>query len=262
MTARRKKPAPIFLFTDFGEHGPYVGQMKAAIHRIAPTLTVVDLCHDLAPFQIRPAAHLLAALLPHLPPEACVVAVVDPGVGTARRGVMLEADGIRVIGPDNGLLAIAARRARRAVWRYLAEPADGISVTFHGRDWFGPIAARLQDGRCPPLIPLGDEDRPEGLGWLPDWNHVVYIDAYGNAMTGLRADGLGVEDVILIRDEIEIRHARTFGEVPYGKPFWYANSCGLAELAVSQGDAAGQLRLTVGHAFDIRPQPRAAPDAT
>lgn len=262
MTAPSEMPAPIFLFTDFGGHGPYVGQMKAAIHRIVPTLTVVDLCHDVAPFQIRPAAHLLAALLSYLPAGACVVAVVDPGVGTARRGVMLEADGIRVVGPDNGLLAIAARRAERAVWHYLAEPPDGIAVTFHGRDWFGPTAARLQTGRCPPLIPLGNEDHPEGMDWSPDWNHVIYIDGYGNAMTGLRAEGLRVEHVILIRHETAVCHARTFGDVPYGKPFWYANSCGLVEISVNQGNAARQLGLTVGHAFDIRSQPCVVPEAT
>ncbi|MGB5234210.1 MAG: SAM-dependent chlorinase/fluorinase, partial [Candidatus Macondimonas sp.] len=93
---------PLVLFTDFGLAGPYVGQMKAAIHRVAPHAVVMDLCHDLAPFAPRPAAYLLAALLPYLPVGACVVAVVDPGVGTARRGLVLEGSGMRLIGPDNG----------------------------------------------------------------------------------------------------------------------------------------------------------------
>jgi S-adenosylmethionine hydrolase len=262
VTPSDQPPPPIFLFTDFGGNGPYVGQMKAAIHRIAPTLAVVDLCHDVAPFQARPAAHLLAALLPHLPAGACVVAVVDPGVGTARRGVLLEADGIRLVGPDNGLLAIAALRAKHALWRYLPAPAQPVSTTFHGRDWFGPVAARLQSGQSVALGAPADEDQPEGMAWPVDWNHVIYVDGYGNAMTGLRAEGFGVNDVCLIREDMEVRHARTFGEVPRGAAFWYANSCSLVELAVNQGHAARELDLRVGQAVEIRRLSGSAQDAT
>jgi len=252
VTARGPTAPPIFLFTDFGGDGPYVGQLKAAIHGINPALAVVDLCHDVAPFQVRPAAHLLAALLPYLPTGACVVAVVDPGVGTARRGVLLEADGFRLVGPDNGLLAVVAQRAKRAIWHYLPEPTDWVSATFHGRDWFGPVAARLLDGQHVDLRPADEPNPPEGMDWSTDWNRIIYIDGYGNAMTGLRADGFGVEDVLLLRDAVEIRHARTFAEVPPGEAFWFANSCGLVEPAVNRGHAARQLGLAVGQHIDIR----------
>lgn len=261
MDSGRASP-PIFLFTDFGRYGPYVGQMKAAIHGIAPALAVIDLCHDVAPFQARPAAYLLAALLPQLPTGSCVVAVVDPGVGTARRGLLLEADGIRLIGPDNGLLAAAALRARQAAWRYLPEPPEAASATFHGRDWFAPLAARLQGGESLTLQAPSAEDRIDGMAWPTDWDHIVYIDRYGNAVTGLRAGEIGTDAVLVLGEETEAHHARTFGDVALGEAFWYINSCGLVEIAVNQGDAAREFGLAVGQGIRVRRRPGAVPGAT
>ncbi len=241
---------PLVLFTDFGLAGPYVGQMKAAIHRVAPHAVVLDLCHDLAPFASRLAAYLLAALLPYLPVGACVVAVVDPGVGTARRGLVLEGSGMRLIGPDNGLLAVAAQRLDRPCWHALPPPQEVFSVTFQGRDWFAPAAARLQTGRELALQALGAH-LPEGSDWPPDWACVIYIDRYGNAMTGLRADTLPVNSVLEMAGR-RLVGGRTFADVPVGEAFWYANSCCLVEIAVNQGQAARMLDLEVGAPIVVR----------
>jgi len=177
---------PLMLFTDFGLEGPYVGQMKSAIYRVMPQAVILDLCHDLTPFAPRPAAYLLAALLPYLPVGACVVAVVDPGVGTARRGLVLEGSGMYLVGPDNGLLAVAAQRLDRPCWHALPPPQEALSATFQGRDWFAPAAARLQAGQEIALQALGAYP-PKGSDWPSDQACVIYIDRYGNAMTGLRA---------------------------------------------------------------------------
>lgn len=237
--------APIFLFTDFGLPTPYVGQMKAAIHRVAPAVQVVDLCHDLTPFQPRPAAYLLAALVPHLPVGASVVAVVDPGVGTSRRGLVLQGSGIRLIGPDNGLLAITAHRLVDASWAALPDPASDACATFHGRDWFAPVAGRLHTSQPQALRDLEDIT-PMGAAWPEDWAAVIYVDRYGNAMTGLRADRYMGQDQILKVGGRAVRAARTFADVPVGEVFWYANSIGLIEIAINQGDATRQLGLEVG----------------
>lgn len=241
---------PLVLFTDFGLAGPYVGQMKAAIHRVDPRAVVLDLCHDLAPFAPRPAAYLLAALLPYLPVGACVVAVVDPGVGSARRGLVLEGSGMRLLGPDNGLLAIAAQRLGQPRWYALPAPDETLSLTFQGRDWFAPAAARLQAGREVALQTLGAHS-PEGSDWPPDWACVIYIDRYGNAMTGLRAEALPINSVLEAGGR-RLMHGRTFADVPVGEAFWYANSCGLVEVAVNQGQAARLLDLEVGTPIVVR----------
>jgi S-adenosylmethionine hydrolase len=241
---------PLVLFTDFGLAGPYVGQMKAAIHRVTPQAVILDLCHDLTPFAPRPAAYLLAALLPYLPVSACVVAVVDPGVGTARRGLVREGSGMRLIGPDNGLLAVAAQRLDQPCWHALPPPQEALSLSFQGRDWFAPAAARLQTGRELALQALGAHP-PEGSDWPPDWACVIYIDRYGNAMTGLRAEKLAINCVLEVGGR-RLVGGRTFADVPVGEAFWYANSCDLVEIAVNQGQAARMLDLEVGTPIVVR----------
>lgn len=241
---------PLVLFTDFGLAGPYVGQMKAAIHRVAPHAPILDLCHDLAPFAPRPAAYLLAALLPYLPADACVVAVVDPGVGTLRRGLVLEGDGLRLVGPDNGLLAIAAQRMTQARWSVLPPPQGRVSASFHGRDWFAPAGAQLQMAQDVGLQTLGSHP-PEGSDWPADWASVIYIDRYGNAITGIRAETIPADGLLDLGKRLLAR-SRTFADVPRGEAFWYVNSCGMVEIAVNQGQAARMLDLEVGTPVMVR----------
>ncbi|MQX36252.1 hypothetical protein GHC57_06945 [Roseospira navarrensis] len=241
----------IALFTDFGLDGPYTGQMKAVLHAAAPDVPVVDLCADAPLFDPMGAAYLLAALAPILPREAIVVGVVDPGVGSDRGTIMLEADGRWFVGPDNGLFALIARRAEtvRAFPAFAAEGA--VSASFHGRDIFAPAAARLARGERPDAataLPPGTVDRPD---WPDDLDRVVYVDRYGNVMTGRRAWTLkGATD--LIAHGRPARRARTFSDVPVGQVFWYENANGLAELAVNQCRADTGLGLKVGDPITVR----------
>jgi S-adenosylmethionine hydrolase len=224
----------VCFFTDFGLADPYVGQMHAAVAGVAPAVRVIDLMHAAPAFRPKPSAYLLAALLPGLPRDAVVCAVVDPGVGTERRVVMVEADGRRLIGPDNGLLAIAARRAQVAVWHEVTWRPERLSASFHGRDIFAPAAARWAMGEAPDHIPL--QSPPVGADWPDDLAEIIYIDHYGNCMTGLRA----------AQADLCFARRRTFAEAGLGEVFWYENSCGLAEIAVNQGSAHRELGLEVG----------------
>jgi S-adenosylmethionine hydrolase len=238
----------IFLYTDFGVEGPYVGQMRAAIARHAPQLPVIDLCHDLAPFDSRSAAYLLAALVPWLPPAALVVGVVDPGVGSARKAVVLQADGRRFIGPDNGLFSQVARRAQTAHWQELLWHPPILSASFHGRDLFAPAAAQLAQGITSMTGDLAQA--PVGGDWPQDLAQIIYVDRYGNAMTGIRACHLQPDRCLKVGGRL-LSHALTFSAVPVGAAFWYENANGLVEIAVNQGRADEMLTLTCGSAVTI-----------
>lgn len=233
----------LVLFTDFGATGPYVGQVKAVLARAAPQRAVIDLLHEAPAFNARASAYLLAALAPSIQGGATFVCVVDPGVGTQRRALALRADGRWFVGPDNGLLDIVGLRANLAEWWEIQWCPEDLSATFHGRDLFAPVAARLARGEPPPGVrcdsPLAQRN------WPADLPEVIYLDPYGNAATGLRARIVGPE-VVLQANRRCFQPARTFGDAPAGAAIWYENSSALAELAINQGSAAGSCALTVG----------------
>lgn len=238
----------IVLFTDFGWNGPYIGQMKAVLAASAPGVPVIDLMHDAPAFSPYAASYLLAALIEDLPWDAVICAVVDPGVGGARPPVLAEADGRRLIGPGNGLFEMALRNAssHRALYRLTREPVR-LSASFHGRDLFAPAAAALAMGESLPVAPF--EGARPGEDWPDDLARVIYIDAFGNAMTGLNADRLG--NAALMVGGRRLPRGRTFVEQPPGMAFWYANSCGLAEIAINRGNAARQLELEPGSQISL-----------
>ncbi len=239
----------IYLYTDFGASDVYVGQMHAAFAFHAAGVPLIDIFHNAPPFQIAANAHLLAALCGRLPAHSVVCAVVDPGVGSDRNGVVLEADGIYFVGPDNGLLSVIAARAKKfQAWKIIWQP-EYLSATFHGRDIFAPITAWIGRGEFPAdklavLNQLGVQSGPQDL---PE---IIYIDHYGNAYTGLRCLGLKADAVLSVKG-IRLQRARTFSDLPLGKEFWYENSLGLAEIAVNQGSAATRFGLQIGDAVSF-----------
>lgn len=237
----------IFLFTDFGTHGPYLGQLRTVLAQAAPAVPVIDLVNDAPAFQPLAAGHLLAALVPGLPPASVVVGVVDPGVGSARLPVAMQADGRWYVGPDNGLFEVAAARAETASWHAIAWCPPRLSASFHGRDLFAPVAARLATGllEAEVLQPL-----PERFGNGADLAEVIYCDGYGNAMTGLRAKALDRCAALHIGEQ-RIGHAATFCEAAPGAALWYRNSLGLVEIAINRGDAAKLLGLAIGSPFTV-----------
>ncbi len=239
----------IFLFTDFGTLGPYNGQVKAVLMRAAPTVPVIDLFLDAPMYDPRLSAYLLAAYAETFMPGDVFLCVVDPEVGTNRRPLVLYADGRWFVGPDNGLFELVRRRSRDLhVWVIEWIPTN-LSATFHARDLFAPIAARLARGEASPGVQLAPDSiaRPN---WPDELPRIIYIDAYGNAMTGLRAKTLG-RNTLLEAAGRPIRRGRTFADVPPGECLWYANSNGLAEIAINQGRAAEALGLHLGTLIDV-----------
>lgn len=231
---------PIFLFTDFGGSGPYVGQLHVALQGRGRPLAVTDLMHDAPAMRPDLAAYLLPAVCQPLP-RGVVLGVVDPGVGGSRAGVIVDTGRLQFVGPDNGLFSRLSgiESVTRIDWR----PPD-VAATFHGRDIFAPVAARLARGEPVDGSPWSP-DRLVGADWPPDCPQIIYIDGYGNAMTGIRAATMAPERELCIADR-RLRHAATFCDVPQGEAFWYGNSQGLVEIAVSGCSAAAVLGLALG----------------
>ena len=234
----------IVLFTDFGLEGPYTGQVKAVLHRTAPDVPVIDLFSDAPAGRPKPAAYLLAAYGDWFPPGTVFLGVIDPGVGGPRAPVIVEAEGRWYVGPDNGLFELVRRRAESArVWGILWRPKT-MSESFHGRDLFAPVAGQLARGDYPTHKPRAFEiSRYDD--WPDDLLEIVYVDRYGNAMTGLRGNLLSTDARLAVSGRV-LEHARTFSDVPAGEAFWYENSNGLVEIAVNAGRAANALQLEIG----------------
>ena len=241
----------IVLFTDFGLEGPYTGQVKAVLYRTAPGVPVVDLFAHAPAQRPKPAAYLLAAYGVWFPPGAVLLAVIDPGVGTRRAALIVEAEGRWYVGPDNGLFELVIRRAAAARTWEIPRPPGPLSASFHGRDVFAPAAAQIARGELPSHMP-----RQAHIGrhvdWPDDLPEIVYIDGYGNAMTGLRAAQLSKGARIVAAGRCLAR-ARTFSDFPAGEAFWYENSNGLAEIAVNAGRADAALDLAVGAPVAVLP---------
>ncbi|MDH3514345.1 MAG: SAM-dependent chlorinase/fluorinase [Gammaproteobacteria bacterium] len=234
----------IALFTDFGLTDPYVGQMHAVLAREAPGVPVVDLFHSVPSFNIRAGAYLLPAYSRDFPPETVFVCVVDPGVGGVRRPVMINADSRWYVGPDNGLFEMVRRRAREHQCHVIRWRPAKMSASFHGRDLFAPVAARLARGEMPDAEPA-ELAAPPDAPWPEDLPEIIHIDHYGNVITGLRAISVSTSREIRAGGEV-IKYARVFSEVPPGEVFWYENANGLVEIAVHGGSAAVRIGCKPG----------------
>lgn len=233
----------IVLFTDFGFRGPYVGQMQAVIAQQLPDIPIICLFDDAPRFDPRASAYLLAAYVSEFPPGTVFLCVVDPGVGSdSRKPVVCKVDGRWFVGPGNGLFDVIAQRGVESIWWEITWQPDKLSSSFHGRDLFAPVAAMLARGESPPgkLI-----ENPEFSAEPDDWQYIIYIDGFGNAMTGIRADGISSGTKFKVGDQI-LGRADTFADVPVGQAFWYENANGLVEIAVNQGQAVDVLDIKLG----------------
>ncbi len=242
----------IVLFTDFGLAGPYTGQVKAVLRREAPQADIIDLFADAPAHNPRAAAYLLPAYVEEFPAGTVFLCVVDPGVGGARTPGVLRVDGRWYVGPDNGLFELIVRRARTGPrWWEITWHPRRLAATFHGRDLFAPVAARIGRGEAPP----GDERPVESIrrrDWPDDLAEVIYIDGFGNALTGIRAATVSADAEVLVAGHRLVR-ASTFSDVPPGRAFWYENANGLVEIAVNQGMADAALGLEVGTGVTVAP---------
>jgi hypothetical protein len=249
----RKEETMLVLFTDYGWHDPYVGQVKTLLSRLAPGCPVIDLFHAVPDFNAHAGAHLLAALCRDFPVGTVVLAVVDPGVGGPRDAVVAEADGIFFVGPDNGLLSVVAGRATSSrAWKIVWQP-ESLSDSFHGRDLFVPISAWLAAGPFPDdkLTLMDGLEVRFDTAELP---RVLYIDHYGNAWTGIRAGLVDSSTNIEVKGRL-LPWRRVFMEAGKGDAFWHVNSSGLIEIAVNRGSAAEKLGLRIGDLVKLSGSP-------
>jgi S-adenosyl-L-methionine hydrolase (adenosine-forming) len=261
---------PVITFmSDYGLEDDFVGVCHGVIAGICPEARVIDLVHWVPRGDVRTGAVILRGALAYLP-VGVHLAVVDPGVGTDRRGVALRvADGRLLVGPDNGLLSLAVERAGGAVEavdigdsQFALRP---VSATFHGRDVFAPVAARLAAGAS-----LGDAGMPcdpSGLVALelPRSEvvegvlvaHVLYVDRFGNLQLDVEGPDLeigGVFEVASASGRFEsVRYVRTFADAGAGELMLYEDAYRRLAVAVNQGDAASRLDLAVDDELRIRP---------
>ena len=240
----------IVLFTDFGLGGPYMGQMTAVVRRDAPDADIINLFSDAPAHNPKAAAYLLAAYVEEFPPGTVFLCVVDPGVGGPRTPGVFMADGRWYVGPENGLTEIVMRHAGDAArWWEITWRPQRLSATFHGRDMFAPVAARIALGEERPGLerPLEEIRRPE---WPDDLAEVIFIDHFGNGITGVRAAKVQAGAELEVAGT-RLKRADTCLNVPPGAPFWYENANGLAELAINQGRADRDLALSIGTPIKI-----------
>jgi S-adenosylmethionine hydrolase len=253
----------ITLTTDFGTRDWFVGTMKGVILRLNPRATIVDLTHEISPGDLRGAAFALAACCRYFPKGTVHVAVVDPGVGGARKAIAVQTADYFFVGPDNGVLSFAlAREEIKSVRRLANEKLflHPVSQTFHGRDVFAPVAAHLSLGipfsqlgpgqkdfiRLPWPEPKRMQDGIEG--------EIVYLDHFGNAITNIPNMSLGArggESVFAGRKQLG--PVKSFYQaVPAGRAVALPGSSGLLEIAFNGGSAAERCGLRIGDRVSVR----------
>ncbi len=260
----------VALITDFGTQDHYAGSLKGAVLAAAPEATVVDITHEIPPHDLKAAAFALEAAYRAFPAGAAFVAVVDPGVGSDRRGLALQAGGYSFVAPDNGILTpllasvpVSAHEiTNAALFRHQVSP------TFHARDVFGPVAARLASGM--PLDEVGPKmpdplsfslPRPRRLGtqqWLAE---VVHVDRFGSLFTSstradldamLRSVAGDASDLVVLIEDAMLPIVRTYAEVAEGEPCALVNSAERLELAVNCGNAKRLLGASTGAPVRVR----------
>src|SRR5262245_46366991 len=223
--------------------------MKAVLHQMTAGTPLIDLFADAPIGNAKASAYLLAAYSFWFPPGAIFLCVVDPGVGGTRPAVIVKANSRWYVGPGNGLFELVQRRSDNALSWDIDWKPERLSASFHGRDLFAPVAAMLARGDPPPgrLRTDGADRRPD---WPDDLAEIVYVDHFGNAMTGLRAAMLPPDAGLAASGRV-LQRERTFSDRPLGAAFWYENSNGLAEIAVNQGRADRDLALAIGSRVEI-----------
>ena len=262
----------VTLLTDFGMQDVYVGVMKGAIACINPQLTTIDLTHEIPPQNITAARFCLLNAYSYFPPHTVHIAVVDPGVGSQRRGVAIELAGGFLVGPDNGLfsgileqhsaIAEPTRRVIAAVeltnshyWR-----SPNPSTTFHGRDIFAPVGAHLASGVN--ISQLGKAIDPDSLVKLPHpqlefresliSGLIQYVDGFGNLISNIPGNLVAEGSWAIVLGDRLINSETTYSDVAVGQAVTFIGSHGWVEVAVNQGSAREKLQLSFNDKLTVK----------
>lgn len=256
----------VTFLSDFGSGSPYPAAMKAAAAELCDAL-LMDISHDVPAGAIREGAYLLWSVAHACASGTVHCAVIDPGVGTQRAALAVASGGQVFVGPDNGVLLPAARRLGTPVVYRLTVPGfwrQPVSATFHGRDVFAPVAARVASGT--PLAAVGvpidsyvdlafPEGRRDGSGLVGE---VLWVDRFGNLVTSIPGDllqglppGSGVV-IDTVTASLPAMSARAFGDAAPGEAVVLVGSDGMVEVAVNRGSAASRLAASLGTALRVR----------
>jgi S-adenosylmethionine hydrolase len=252
----------ISLTTDYGTFDGFVAACHGTIARLAPDVRVIDVTHHVPPADVSRGAAVLAQTAPFLPPSVHVV-VVDPGVGTSRRGLVLGTPNGLLVGPDNGVLIWAAEALGGIETAYELANKDwllgDVSRTFHGRDVFSPAAAHLALGANPAdagprvdpatLVRLPDPVVTVGDGWIE--SEVVTVDRFGNVQLAAGGEVLAGLGTDLVVNTVRARRGSTFAEVGRGELLVFEDSAGHVAVAVNNGRAVVVLSVTPGDLVKI-----------
>lgn len=255
-------PRPVItLLTDFGSRDPFVGMMKGVIAGICPEANVIDITHDVPPQDIRLGAFFLGRAARYFPPGTVHVAVVDPGVGTSRHRIAVASGGQFFVGPDNGLLSLAATHRSAVLVSRRSYFLPQVSNTFHGRDVFAPVAAHIARGV--PLARFGPEKRRiVGLRWPKPTQtkvgllgEIVSVDHFGNLITNIEPEhwkslrGARLSAGVLHHAKL----SKTYEAVKVGELAVLFGGYGLLEIAARQGSATTKLGLVAGDPVRLVP---------
>ena len=258
----------ITLTTDFGLQDPYAAEMKAAILSISPNAVIVDITHEIAKFNIRMGAYVLASAVPYFPEGSVHVAVVDPGVGTQRRPILIQTKQGFLVGPDNGLLVLVAEKQTTIRVHELTNPRfmlPQVSNTFHGRDIFAPAAAHLLNGAKPaefgPEIREAAKPAFANVTWRNNVlvGEVLHVDGFGNIITNINEKELeqsslkGAVSVELAGFKLKLKFCKAYGETKPREPLALIGGHGFLEIALNQGNAAAKFNTKAGDQVIMTP---------
>ena len=264
-------PRIVALLTDYGTRDQYAGSLRGAVLAACPEAQVVDITHEVTAHGVREAAFVLRATVPIFPAGSAFVAVVDPGVGTERRGIAVRAGGYFFVGPDNGILSLVLADHPEAEVRELTNSAlfrPNVSSTFHGRDIFGPVAGALVRGTAFEDVGPAIDDafrfefpRPQLVGTESIEGKVIYIDTFGNLVTSIGGaewktflDGVkgDLTEMVAEIDRVILPVVTTFGDVPEEEACAYVGSTGRIEIAVNRGSAAERFYASIGSDMKLK----------
>ena len=243
-------PKVLTLTTDFGCRDHYVGAMKGVVASLAPGVQVFDITHDVPSFDIAEGAFAIAQAWRFYPEGTVHLVVVDPGVGSSRAPIAAEAGGHLFVAPDNGVLShvlesVGAFGIRRVDIRHGLE---AISRTFHGRDLFAPVAARLAAGM--PFEDVGtsvaEPVRLSPVGVANGNGSVLHVDRFGNVVTSFRPDDLDDGAGLAVGGTVVSLRADSYADAPQGELFLISGSSGYVEISINQGSASASLQVRAG----------------
>ena len=253
----------ITLTSDFGLKDPYVAEMKGVILSINPQATIIDVTHNVDKFNIRIGAFMLASAAPYFPKDTIHLVVIDPGVGTERRAILIQTKQCFFVGPNNGILMLAAKNQGIEHFYEISNPKfmlPKVSSTFHGRDLFAPAAAHLDKGIKPsefgpeitevvtPKFPSVERRNSSLIG------EVWHIDDFGNIITNICQNDLPQNRLVNVKLPGVLQNlsfGKTYAQAKHHEPLVLIGSHGFLEIAINQGKASEKFHAKAGDKIEV-----------